>query len=321
MKNWKFQIALIGLLGYLLIGLFLPKANAQGFSLSIDPPILQIDATAPSKIKSYVTLTNLSYEEISLDIGLKPFTSSPNQNGEVKYVSDSDANFADPLIFQRIRIEDENGALQSLTLAPKQQKKITLNIDLPKGEPPSDYYFSVIFISKEVSQDNLSSSQNLGGIAANVLLSIGPKDTTRGFLEEFSAPFFLEKGPVPFTVKIKNESNHFIVPQGEILIQNMFGQTIGKVDLLPVNILSKTTRLIPDSLQSPEVTTKALWHENFLLGLYTAKLTVNLSDKGPLFSKTIYFFAFPLEMIILTLIIIFISIIFISRLKKRLNEN
>lgn len=321
-KNLKLKIIFLFLLVACCLLLVTPApASAQGFSLGINPPILQIEAQAPAKIQSFITLNNLSYEEVNLNIVFKPFTASLRQNGQVKYISESEANFTDPLIFQRMRIEGENGSLQSITLAPKQEKKLTFNIDIPKDEPPSDYYFSVIFVSKGIEQDNQSSSQNLGAIATNVLLSIGPKGSTYGNLEEFSVPFFLEKGPVPFMVRVKNNSEYFIVPYGEILIKNMFGQTVGKVDLLPVNVLSKTIRSIPNLPQEEKAASdKALWNEKFLLGLYTAKLNIALSDKGPMFSKTVHFFALPLEYIIGLLITIFILILITTRLRKRLND-
>ena len=83
----------------------------------------------------------------------------------------------------------------------------------------------------------------------NVLLTVGPKGKTNGILEDFSSPLFVDSGPVAFNVAVKNTSNHFIQPRGEIIIKNMFGQAIGKVSLLQVNILADSTRRMPDTLQ------------------------------------------------------------------------
>src|SRR3989344_4647692 len=47
-----------------------------------------------------------------------------------------------------------------------------------------------------------------------------PKTT----IEEFSSNIFFEKGPVPFTVRVRNTGAHFIKPKSEIAIKNMFGQ-------------------------------------------------------------------------------------------------
>jgi type II secretory pathway component PulF len=55
----------------------------------------------------------------------------------------------------------------------------------------------------------------------------------------------------------------------------------------------------------------AIWPEKFLVGPYTATLTLSLSDSGPLFTKQIVFFAFPLEYLAAILLIIGL-IIFIA---------
>jgi hypothetical protein len=139
---------------------------------------------------------------------------------------------------------------------------------------------------------------------------VGPFSKPQGKIEEFSTPFFVSKGPIPFTLRVKNSSDHFVTPKGNIVINNMFGQTIGKINLLSVNVLSNTVRRIPDSLQTNP--TEAIWPEKFLVGPYTATLTLALSDNGPLFTKELVFFAFPLEylaaIILIICLIIFIAI-------------
>ena len=116
----------------------------------------------------------------------------------------------------------------------------------------------------------------------------------------------------------------------------MFGQTIGKIDLLPVNILSNSVRRIPDSLQSPAANQKdyanikdiveknqypvAVWPERFLLGPYTATLNLNLTGNGPVFIRKINFFAFPIEYIIGIILIIGIVVFIALRVKTGINR-
>jgi len=103
-------------------------------------------------------------------------------------------------------------------------------VEVPSDEPAGDYYFSVLFLSTSPASNSAQSSLSnaIGGVAMNVLLSIGPKSKTTGSTEEFSTPLFQPEGPVSFKVKIKNTSSHFIAPQAQIVITNMFGQKIGK---------------------------------------------------------------------------------------------
>ena len=310
----------------------LDTANAQGVSLGVFPPILQIQATPPTNIKSKILIENLGDNPVDLKIGLKPFIASDKENGQVNY--SNEYNLADPFIFDKMQILDGDTSIDSITLSPGQKKELTLEIALPQNEILGDYYFSIIFMSANTPASDSNISGATAGIATNVLLSIGPKGPTQGNIEEFQAPIFMSKGPVPFTVRIRNTSDHFITTKGDIVIKNMFGQSVGKIDLLQVNILSQTVRSVPDSLQSPGAnpsssfksyllnlkSNAAVWPETFLFGPYTATLTIALSDQGPLYRRTISFYAFPGETLFGVLIIILVISAIVIRAKKTANK-
>jgi len=329
--NLKFLIFL--LLPFVCLFLTPRPVSAQSVDIGIYPPIIQIEAKPPATARANFFIQNNSDNPLDLDIVLKPFTSSDMENGQVSFSTDQ--NFADPDILQRVQILDAGSPVTAVYLGPKEKKDLSMQIEIPGNEPLSDYYFSVLFVSKTADFSNVNLSQVSAAIATNVLLSIGPKGPTEGFIQEFSTPFFVNNGPIPFTIRIKNTSSHFITAKGEILIKNIFGQTIGKVTLVPSNILANTSRRFTDDLQIPGKETDfekikavvltnkypvAVWPEKYLFGLYTATLTVSLSDQGPTFSRQIHFFAFPLEALISLLIIIFIISFIILRIKKKLPE-
>jgi len=318
----------------------IPKtyAFAESISLGVYPPILQIDTIPPADVSSDIQIQNQGDQSQDLSIIIKPFKAANTENGELSYLFANDQFGTDPLMINRIKVLDGDSEVNSITLAPKQEKKLKLNINLPKGETPSDYYFSIIFVSRaepvEASKSqidsSLNASQSTAGIATNVLLSVGPKAKAEGEITEFSAPFFLEKGPVQFKVRIRNQSNFFITPRGSILIKNVFGQTIGRVDLLPVNILAHSVRAIPGSDQFDakefKIDTKswenqkALWSEKLLVGPYTATLAIALTEDGPVLRKTIYFAGFPLQVIIGVLITIILLLLIVKRLRKKMKN-
>ncbi len=312
----------------LLLLLPLKDIEASGIKLGIYPPLIEIEAIPPAKTEATLSIMNYEEKEINLKIIYKLFKPSALENGEIEFLNSEEFLKDDPLLFQRIKILDENEEITSITLGPKQKKDLTITTNIPKDETLSDYYFSIIFVSTNNPNNQSTQAVSVGGIATNVLLSIGEKGMAKGNIEEYSTPTFIENGPVPFTIRVKNKGNHFITPKGEILIKNLFGQTVGRVDLLAVNILSQSIRMIPDSLQSIEATKPAYfkyqenskpyayWNENFLLGPYTATLTIALSENGPLFKKTIYFFALPLKILLGIIIAIFITVYLYKRIKK-----
>jgi len=317
MKRSALLFSVVFLMFTAIIPGFIP-ASAQELSLKVDPPIMQIAAEAPTSIKAPLSIENTSDNPIDLSIMLKPFHSSSQKNGQIQFLEGNQTIGEDPNIFDKMQIYDGTSSIDSLTLAPRQKKDLILHIGLPKDEPPSDYYFTILFISKNPELTNQTGETTQGGIGINVLLSIGPTGNATGLLNQFSAPWLIEEGPVHFTILVENTSNFFIVPRGNIIIKNLFGQIVGKVQLLPVNILSRSQRFLPDD-SSGSLTT-AVWPEKVLFGLYQATITVALSSQGPLFTRSIYFFAMPIQAIIGIVITCIIAAFVYVRLKEKLKE-
>ena len=322
-------MVIINILCFMLNAGAIP-ANAKELSLSINPPIIEIKAIPPTTVISQINIQNKSDAQVSLSIEFKSFKPK-GENGEIIYSKEALE------IFKNIQIMDADMPIDSLILGPKQQKNLNLTITVPQDTSISDYYFSVIFVSTDFPQIESNSSTNQLGIATNVLLSIGPLEIPKAVLEKFSSDIFLEKGPVPFMIRIKNDGTHFIKPKGEINIKNMFGQSVGKLNLVSANILSGSTRAIPNDIYMQALKTSnpitkddnslsfknpiALWKENFLLGLYTATLNISMSDEGPIFTKTINFFAFPFQILIAIIVIVIAAIVIANRLKIYMNKN
>lgn len=306
---------------FLLLILFSLKpgeAHADTLALGITPTIFQITANAPSEIDAPMTILNQSNQSTALDIQIQPFQAAETDNGLTQPIPFNQITGADPNLLKKIEIRDGSESINMITLAPQQKKELTLHISLPVGEPPSDYYFSILYVSKNILTNQSSVSSISEGIATNVLLSIGPQDKTKGTLDNFSTPFFQQKGPVSFKVKVTNQSKHFVVPRGTITITNMFGQTTGVVNLAQMNVLSQSSRYIADDRSGNK--TQAIWTERVLFGLYKATITIALSSDGPIFQKDIYFLAIPATAIIWIFILILILLIIIERVQKKMRD-
>lgn len=330
LKKIKITIPFLLVTCYLLL-VTAPSTNATSLSLSIDPPIITINAIPPTTVTSPLSIQNKGDTQVTLQIQLKSFKIK-GENGEVEYskeILETSKN---------IQILDAGVPVESITLDSKQQKNLNLSINILQDTDISDYYFSVIFISGDSPPVESNSSVNQIGIATNILLSVGSKEIPKASLEEFSSNIFFEKGPVPFTIRVKNEGTHFIKPKGEITIKNMFGQIIGKLDLTSTNVLSNSIRAIPNDIYMQELRLKdnldtkiktsfdfkhpiALWKESFLLGLYTATLNISMSDEGPVFTRVARFFAFPFQFLIIIVAIVIAAIVVKNRLKLHANKD
>src|SRR5579872_615956 len=286
----------------LALSLSIPKhkAYADSFNLGVYPPIVNLTLKPPVTVSTPITLSNLGNSITQGTIVFRLFDAGENQDGQLNLLPQNTKPEPDEKIFSKIHLTDNGKPVTSFALAPGQQKKYNLSFSIPINEPLSDYYFSVIFIANSSLSNSNTSTGALGGVSTNVLLSIGPKGSASAKIIDFSSPTFLSSGPVPFILKVKNTSPHVLAPQGYILISNMFGQTVGKINLLPVNILSGSTRAIPDSSNSQAIPAVnpllnsipiAIWPETFLLGSYKATVKLALTNNGPIISSSTHFFA------------------------------
>ncbi len=315
---------------------------AEDFSLRVSPATLTIQTDAPKIIEKYITITNNTSTPSDLQVIFQPFTQADTNRGIVTYSVNKDIFFhTDPLIFEKIQLYDGDTAITGITLAPKEQKKLRLHIALTEKEKNADYYFSILLVSnpsslplsdslviasetkqsstKEIAtsltaprNDILAQSIIKPAIGMNVLLSIySGKKTPEGIIDTYSAPLFIPHGPVPLSVIFKNTGPYLLIPQGTILIRNMFGQVVGNVIIPPANVLANTQRILP-----------AIWKEQFLLGPYTAELHLTFADdKSVSFTRSIMFFAAPTEQTISIICLIVIYILIKGRLNKYRKEH
>lgn len=303
-----------------------PLARAEGLSLSISHSLIHAQADSPSDTKYPITIENPGDNSLNILILLKPFRASRKENGQIEYLKDNEIPDKYKNIFKQIHVTDNGIALSQFQLGPMQKKNLELQFTIPKNEASSDYYFSVIFLARRNSEDSGLTSQNNeadkstlvgsennqeqnitrinAGIALNVILTVGNQNQPQAAIEEFSAPSFIKSGPVSFTVRVKNIGPRVFAPKGIIFINNMFGQTVGRVDLQPDKILSGSIRALNDiriastSASSNFSSRKAIWPENLLLGPYTATLNLAVSDKGPIYKQSVVFLALPLQLIL-----------------------
>lgn len=330
-SNFKMRIGHAAILSTCILAASTPYVYADGTSLTTFPTTLQLRAQAGADLRSGFSIQNKGNKTVKLNILLRPFKPDATNDGKVQFVEGND-----PELLKRIQIIDNSYAVSSIELGPKQTKNLALRVKLEPREPVTDYYFSVIFLTsdqlpkQEKSEDISIVSTTQTGIALNVLLAAGPKELPQGQIEEFSTPSsFRDSGPVPFTVKIRNHGVHFMTPKGVILVKNIFGQTVGRIDLQNTNILAGTSRSMigtPYQLSakntptSPSYNGTAVWPEKFLLGLYTANLSLALSENGPVFNQTIRFIAFPSKLMLILGIVTIVIILISLRIRKKLKS-
>lgn len=286
------------------------SAFATPLDVSISPALITIKTDGKDELTPKIYIQNKTAQNISYNISLIPFQPSALKNGEPVLQDVVEKDYGS--LFQNIIILDDNTSVTKVDLAPQQKKTIKLVINIPPSLKDKDYYFSVVFTSSAQDKIENSTTVNISqALGVNVLLSLGDQSQPQGEIKEFSAPSFVDKDPVSFRIDVKNNSNNFITAQGNILVKNMFGQTIGSFSFKPTNVLANSERMIENTS----------WNEKILFGFYRAKAEVSLSSSGPILIKETKFFAFPFKYLLLALtLFLFFLYLRLRIIKKRFNN-
>lgn len=318
------KLVLIVLVSITLLQALQTRVFAEEFSLSVYPPVLEIQAKSPAQIQSRITIENTGSRAVDLEILLKPFIDAGTSQGTVSYSSDLSDIYK--ILFDQVIVSDGTNPLTTLRLEQDQKKDLYLMIPIDQTISEGDYYFSIIFLNSKIQNDQQVNIQMPSGISTNVLLSIGDKTANKIEAKEFSAPSFVTSGPVPFSVLAQNSGKRFVTASGTILIKNMFGSVVGKVDLLPDHILAHSTRYLASSKSfddtfkviksKPQIA--AVWNENFLLGFYTATLTLKTDNTSPEVTYYTTFTALPINILLAVIIMIAIPLSIMLRVKRKI---
>lgn len=308
----------------LLLTLFPANTHAQGQSLSIYPPVIEVQTTPPSSPSVPIIIQNNFESDVTLKIELIPFKQK-GASGQIELLPEQINKGFYKYYKDRIQFLNEGIKSSTIELLALETKEIVLNINLSKGDPPGDYYYSIVFISDGKFPSESSASSLPTGIATNLLLSIGPKGEAIGGISEFSTSTFKTNGPVEFDLKIHNGSKHLISPSGKVEISNMLGSRVGSVDILPQFILESSDRYMMDSKQGSNgakldftSNPKVIWPEKFLLGLYKSTASITLFEGQKSITAVSYFLAFPLYFFIPLAALLFVSISVYVRVRKKI---
>lgn len=317
-----------------LIVVFLTHADqieAQEFSVGVYPPVIQASTLPPTVIKPKITLSNKTQSELALNIELKPFRPTGKGDGSVSYPNSK--SLPEYLIFPRIKFFESENEINQVILGPNETKEITMQLDVDRDAPLSDYYYSVVFITQS-DKDGTENIQIPAGISTNVILSIGQNKSKDIKIDLFSSPKVIHSSPVPFTLLVKNNGENLITPSGNVEIVNMFGDTVEKIPILPEYVLSKSTRFLVEETyasRSSELNTYVekldnknvlLFNKNGLFGKYEAKVNgFILEESGVLFTSSLVFYVLPIPYIIAVFLSITITIVIFIKLKRKKRNN
>lgn len=198
---------------------------------------------------------------------------------------------------------------------------IPIRITIPKDSVPGGLYGSVLIQAKkdpnsqEIEPADVDSAIKIKSrIAILFFIRVKGQADEDGYLKSFISNKKIYFNPsVNLSYSFENKGNVYLNPRGYIEIKNMYGSVVNRVDIPPYYVL-------PDALRINNVA----WSKGFMLGRYTAKITLAqgyLDKKADPDTKTISFWVLPWKVILGFIIGLIIILAIIKGIVAWLKKN
>jgi len=342
--NSKFQIYILNLKYFLFLLcifaicylLFAIPAKAQGLSLGIWPPLLEVTIQPGKSITQVYKLRNTGETDLALTSKIVPFKPE-GEMGNITFTSEvrnpptgglgsppqAGGNTSEVDWWNWFSFLNADLSLsQKFFLPAGREQEVVLKIKVPKEAPEADYYFTLLFETLPgVFLPSGSGGQIEAKIGSNILLTVSQTGEPKKQIEikEFSIrnPQFVIRNLIiidsftqpQFIVRLQNTGNSFFKPIGSITTTGWFNQR-WVLDLLPENVLVDSIRQIrcqkstfqptneqETSAEKPLILPSPCQLETkFLLGKYTSRLELGLDEASSEYQNQIVFWALPLKL-------------------------
>ena len=210
-------------------------------------------------------------------------------------------------------------SLNKSSIAANNKISVQAKINVPFDAKAGGRYFAIYFEPTSAVPQEADTAAEEGTsavtprVAALIYVRVAGPIEENANLIRFSAPSFLEYGPIMVETEILNLGNYHIKPQGTITLTDMFGQVKDEVKLDEVNIFPDASREYKSEIG-----------KKWMLGRYALNLTAPYGDSGKVIAGAASLWLFPWRVAVAIIlgIVIIITLIFIfwKKLTKKEKE-
>ena len=194
------------------------------------------------------------------------------------------------------------------TFKPGESKEIPYTIKAPADAEPGSH-FGVIFFKATNAADQDAQIKVGTQVGVLAFVTIPGKFEQKGDITSFTAPAFVQSGPVNLEMLFSNTGTVYFEPKGTIEISNMFGSKIASVPIGGYAVL-------PTGVKKMDFP----WDvSGLLLGRYTAVAKIYDTDGNLIASATTSFWAVPIWYIVGFLVLLVILFLVINFLRTRVS--
>ena len=275
-------------------------AQKSGKGVTISPLTFELTANPGDTLANKIKIYNPTDKIISIKVEAEDFR-AVGEEGKVVTTSESDEDTTYSLRKWIVMVPTE------FTLEPGKEKIVDFIIEVPENAEPGGKYGSILAgITGSISDGGTGATIAIK-TGALVLLMVSGDLNEELIVSDFSAPSFLEYGPVSFEIKFENTGTVHVRPRGFIVVTDLFGKKVAELEFSQKNVL-------PGAIRKNE----AEWDIKWLFGKYTATVVGNYGTGNiPFETRVITFWVLPWKLMLgISLILLFV-VVFFMKTKKR----
>lgn len=287
---------------------FAQAANsAQG--LEISPALVELNAEKGKTYNLNIKVTNVTTSDLVYDTSVDDFNSK-DESGSPQILLDSD-------LPSSISIKSWIQTIPTFSLNTRQSRTIVANITIPQNAEPGGHYGVLRFAghAPELESTGVGLAASAGAL---ILVRVSGDISEQAEIASFTTEnkggrtWFFENSPVTFATRVKNTGNIHVKPVGNVVVKDMFGNIVSTLD-----VNSDKGNVLPSSIRKFESTINKDW----MIGYYTANLTLGYGTNGQAITATASFWVIPYK-IILSVIAIGATLVFVlTKLIKAYNRH
>jgi hypothetical protein len=268
--------------------------GADSLSLTITPPLFQITQSPGTDWNSMLRIVNSN----SYDLVVSASATDFHPDGETGNAVLEETPPADPADTHRmsgwIRLP-----LGAITIPRGKTADIPFSIHVPVNADPGGHYAAIMVGTALPGKPSGGGSSVSSKVTSLIFFRVPGEVIEEGVIRDF----FAEERMVPtpdasFSLRFENKGNVHLLPQGNIVITNMWGKERGKI---VINEETTFGNVLPQSTRKFAFN----WHgeSNPLeFGRYSAEATLVYGDDGrKSVFRTAYFWVIPWKPVLLTL--------------------
>ncbi len=285
----------------------------QGQALEIAPPVLTLSGNPGQKVTAQLNLRDIAANSLEVSNQVDDFIAA-GEDGTPKILLNGDSN-------NPYSMKSWIAPIPAFLMVPRQIKQLPVTINVPATASPGGHYSVIRFTATppELHGTGVSLAASLGAL---LLFTVNGKTTEKLTVDELSVSHngktgtLLESAPLMFTEKFKNSGNIHEEPTGQVVIKDMFGKTVGAVNINvpPRNILPASIRKFTQPFDSTVIGNKKLF------GRYRADLKVTYGANKQVLTASLAFWVIPYRLIGIIIVVLVVGFFVLRFLIRRYNQ-